>query len=332
MLLGNVTVGKKILQHFPTFALLRRHPAPPPQNFDWLIASAAAVGVEIDISSSKRLSETLDAARVDGKPYFQTLLRIMATRCMTRALYFCTGYVEQAEYLHYGLAAPIYTHFTSPIRRYADVVVHRLLAAALRYTPVPALLEDKSSIHEICDIINKRNHAAQLASRGSNALHTLLYFKDREVREDAMVMKVRSNGFIALIPRYGIEGIVYVQSKTEAATWVLSEDGQVLIGPNGAEIRVFDSVPVLISAPPDATKLDIKLVAAEVGRTAQLPADINVTHAALAGREGANVSVRASDSSSIRSAKRAVPSTGPGITANCQLASFALPPFCVSSC
>ena len=175
MLLANVTVGSKILQNFPTFALLRRHAPPPPQNFDWLIKSAAIVGVEIDISTSKRLSETLDAARLEGRPYFQTLLRIMATRCMTRALYFCTGYLEQAEYLHYGLAAPIYTHFTSPIRRYADVVVHRLLAASLRYTPVPTLLEDKSSVHEICDIINRRNHASQLASRGSNALHTLLY-------------------------------------------------------------------------------------------------------------------------------------------------------------
>jgi len=260
MLLANCSVGKKIHENFPSFALLRRHPSPPAQNFDWLIESAGRVGVELDVSSSKRLAETLDAAKLPGHPYFQTLLRIMATRCMTRALYFCTGYVEQADYLHYGLAAPIYTHFTSPIRRYADVVVHRLLAASLRYTPVPTMLEDKSSVREICEIINRRNHASQLASRGSTALHTLLYFKNNPVEEEAMVMKVKSNGFIALIPRFGIEGIIYVSEKgDENSGWEMAEDEQSLSGPGGILIKVFDAVPVRISVEENAEKVSIEL-------------------------------------------------------------------------
>lgn len=48
------------------------------------------------------------------------------------AMYFCTGVLkEELLFRHYALNVPFYTHFTSPIRRYADVIVHRLLAASL---------------------------------------------------------------------------------------------------------------------------------------------------------------------------------------------------------
>lgn len=53
------------------------------------------------------------------EPAFNTLVRIMATRCMLSAEYFCSGSVSKEAFGHYGLASAIYTHFTSPIRRYA---------------------------------------------------------------------------------------------------------------------------------------------------------------------------------------------------------------------
>lgn len=52
--------------------------------------------------------------------------------CLQMALYFCSGSLQdQAQFRHYALNVPLYTHFTSPIRRFPDVLVHRLLAAAL---------------------------------------------------------------------------------------------------------------------------------------------------------------------------------------------------------
>ena len=56
---------------------------------------------------------------------------------MTQAVYFAAGEVPPELFYHCGLAASIYTHFTSPIRRYADDMVHRLLAAAEGYAPLP---------------------------------------------------------------------------------------------------------------------------------------------------------------------------------------------------
>lgn len=69
------------------------------------------------MESGKQLAESLDLALKPENPYFNTMLRIMATRCMMQAVYFASGMLQKEEYFHYGLACPIYTHFTSPIRR-----------------------------------------------------------------------------------------------------------------------------------------------------------------------------------------------------------------------
>ena len=63
---------------------------------------------------------------------------------MQQARYFCSGSVSPSDYHHYGLAAPIYTHFTSPIRRYSDQMVHRLLAAVIRWEAVAADSRDRT--------------------------------------------------------------------------------------------------------------------------------------------------------------------------------------------
>lgn len=83
-----------------------------------MVTSISCQHVEIHTDSAKALADSLDGARVDGFPYFNTLLRILATRCMMQAVYFCSG--MDSDFHHYGLASPIYTHFTSPIRRYLN--------------------------------------------------------------------------------------------------------------------------------------------------------------------------------------------------------------------
>ncbi|GAB9473637.1 Exosome complex exonuclease rrp44 [Globisporangium polare] len=258
MLLANITVAKKIVRHFPTFSMLRRHPAPSKRQFDLLCSQAKAVGVDLQVDSSKQLQDSLDAAQQQedsGKtkknPYFNKLLRILTTRCMMPANYFSSGEVTPKEFHHYGLAAPIYTHFTSPIRRYADVVVHRLLAAAIGVAPLPSYLENKSHLHEISEQLNRRHHAAQLAGRASVSLHTLLYFQQFPTTTDAVITKVKNNGVGVLLPRFGIEGMIFLCDKDEQddeQVVAFDADSHVLtlVKQRGRKLQVFDKIQVKV--------------------------------------------------------------------------------------
>jgi exosome complex exonuclease DIS3/RRP44 len=82
MLFANINVAQQITDTFPQYALLRRHPPPDRRAFDSLLAAAKAVGVELKVDTSKQLADSLDAAVKEDNPFFNKLLRILATRCM----------------------------------------------------------------------------------------------------------------------------------------------------------------------------------------------------------------------------------------------------------
>ena len=120
MLLANCSVARKIYEHFKISALLRSHPPPSPTNFELLAHALQRENIQLNpAASSKQLAETLDTAIRPDEPYFNQLVRILTTRCMMQAIYICSGMVPPHAYHHYGLATDLYTHFTSPIRRYA---------------------------------------------------------------------------------------------------------------------------------------------------------------------------------------------------------------------
>jgi|UPI000581A03B exosome complex exonuclease DIS3/RRP44 len=255
MLLANVTVSKKILRHFPTLSVLRRHPAPNRAMFDSLISKAKSKDLDINIDDSKRLADSLDAAVVESDPYVNKLLRILSTRCMSPAQYFCSGEFRPMEWHHYGLAAPVYTHFTSPIRRYADVCVHRLLAAAVGVAPLPPHLSSKSYLHDLCANMNRRHRAAQLAGRASVQLHTLIFFAgDGAKEEQAYILDVETAegvepSFTVIVPRYGIEGRVKLPIASDDSHLQRLPDQHKIIYAHGSSevsLQVFDRVQVRI--------------------------------------------------------------------------------------
>ncbi|CAK9137039.1 unnamed protein product [Ilex paraguariensis] len=264
MLAANVSVAEKILKHFPLCSLLRRHPSPTKEILEPLLRTAAAVGIDLDVTSSKALADSLDRA-VGDDPYFNKLIRILVTRCMTQAVYFCSGDLSPPEFFHYGLAAALYTHFTSPIRRYADVIVHRLLAASLGIYKLPDIFQDRAQLTSISDNLNYRHRNAQMASRASVELHTVIYFRKRPTDTEARIVKIRSNGFIVFVPKYGIEGPVYLMARGEkgGGEWLVDEQQQKVKKIDGSiSYGVLQTVRIhmeVVEPQPNRPKLQLTL-------------------------------------------------------------------------
>ena len=215
MLLANISVASKINDAFPQTALLRRHAPPPKTNFEELSNQLKVKkGMELRTDSSKALADSLDECVEPSNPFFNTLVRILATRCMMSAEYFCAGTLSPPEFRHYGLASEIYTHFTSPIRRYADLEVHRQLAAAIDYEPLDASLQSRNKLEGVCRNINFRHRNAQQAGRASVEFYVGQALKGRVIEEDGFVMRIFSNGFVVFVPRFGIEGLIRLKDLT----------------------------------------------------------------------------------------------------------------------
>ncbi|XP_048763599.2 DIS3-like exonuclease 1 [Ostrea edulis] len=226
MIFANHWVAKKIAEVFPNQTLLRHHPLPKNEQFENLKNCAKNKGFEVKTSSNKDLADTLDVCVDPNDPIVNRILRMLATQAMSVASYFSTGSLSRDQFFHYGLALDYYTHFTSPIRRYADVLVHRQLMAAVQGQG-SELLPGNQELDMLSEHINHQHRAAQNAQRDSQELFQYLYFKQKDADDvccvaDAIIFQLRANGLMVFVPRYGIRGPVYLRNKDGQVIFVMN--------------------------------------------------------------------------------------------------------------
>ncbi|XP_018418844.1 PREDICTED: DIS3-like exonuclease 2 [Nanorana parkeri] len=211
MLLANMAVAHKIYHNFPAEALLRRHPAPQTKLLNDLIQFCDQMGLQLDFTDSGTLHKSLNK-QFGTDEYSAARKEVLTNMCskpMQMAVYFCTGALrDESLFHHYALNVPLYTHFTSPIRRFADIIVHRLLASSLGCGPKLKLPQE--AIQKQADNCNDRKTASKRVQELSAELFFSVFVKESgPLESEAMVMGVLNEAFDVLVLRYGVQKRIY---------------------------------------------------------------------------------------------------------------------------
>uniref|UniRef100_A0A8C5BZA2 DIS3-like exonuclease 2 n=1 Tax=Gadus morhua TaxID=8049 RepID=A0A8C5BZA2_GADMO len=252
MLLANMAVAHQIYRSFPQETKM----------VDELQEFCDQMGVAVDLSSAGALHASLHRSLGDD-PYAGARKEVLTKMCskpMQMALYFCTGALkDEALFQHYALNVPRYTHFTSPIRRYPDLVVHRLLAASLGTPPCAV---QKQASH-----CNDRKTASKRVQELSSELFFGVFVREcGPLESEAMVSGVLDESFDVLVLSYGVQKRIYCKSMVGLESFQhhrVGKRGEITLvwapeGPGGAAVRqvisVFSLVEVQLRADEAALK------------------------------------------------------------------------------
>jgi ribonuclease R len=188
---------------------------------------------------------------VQGKPE-QHVLEQLGIRTMSKAIY------TSSNIGHYGLGFEHYCHFTSPIRRYPDVMVHRVLESCLHEKP----FIDKK-MDEKCKHTSERERAAMDCERASNKYKQVEFMKEHlgEVFE-GVVSGVSSFGFWVETVLHKCEGLVSLTSLSDYDDFRHIETDYALVGRrSGRAFRMGDKVMIrVVAANLDKRQLDYEWV------------------------------------------------------------------------
>lgn len=208
---ANFFVARKLANAMPEKAFLRRQDSPSDRRLTLFIERMNRLGFGLDASSSGSLQSTLCKVEdVDLRKGMEVLL----AKAMQRAKYFVGSGSPDEQRQHYTLNVPVYTHFTNPSRRYADVLVHRQLEAVLSDGAIE-FTEDMESLNKTADLCNNKKDSALNAQEQSVHIEACRNM-DRKVHEiggdlisEGIVLCVYESAFDVLIPEYGFEKRVH---------------------------------------------------------------------------------------------------------------------------
>ena len=206
MVLANVAAAKALIGKKQPH-LLRVHEEPSPEKLDSLREVAETAGLTLakgQVLKTQHLNRLLaDAAGTDTAE----LINITTLRAMTQAYY------SPQNFGHFGLALKAYAHFTSPIRRYADLVVHRALISAFGLGEDGLSPNDLDQLEETGTHISETERRSMMAERDTTDRYLAAYLADRVGTElSGRISGVQRFGAFVKLDETGADGLIPIRS------------------------------------------------------------------------------------------------------------------------
>jgi len=256
MLLANKTVAEHVggitYKDKPLPFPYRVHDVPDEDKLKMFSMFAGRFGHKLNLNTPQSIAESFNAmlALVRDAPE-QHVLEQLGIRTMSKAIY-TTDNIG-----HYGLGFEHYCHFTSPIRRYPDVLVHRILQQCILNDIKPI-----KNLEQQCRHCSDRERKAMEAERAANKYKQVEYMQQFVGEEfDAVISGVASFGFWAETVLHKCEGMVSMTELNDLDVFELREGEYALVGRyTGLRFAMGDNIKVrVLSASTDKRQIDYSL-------------------------------------------------------------------------
>ena len=246
MILANVAAAEELIRRKQPL-LFRVHEEPPPEKIEALREVAQASGFTLAKGQVLRTEHLNKLLRQSDGTEFDELINLTTLRSMTQAYY------SPENFGHFGLALKNYAHFTSPIRRYSDLVVHRALISGHGWGKDGLSADETDGLAETAQHISETERRSMAAERDTSDRYLASYLADRVGAEfEGRISGIARFGVFVKLRETGADGLVpirtlgreYFHFDADSQTLMGSETGLTIGLGQKVTVRLAEAVPV----------------------------------------------------------------------------------------